>query len=115
MRPYKPHTTYVGRIVYDRKLHSFSPADLLRIQHAVISDSSTESELEQLMRDLSIQMLDILLGPVGEIFPPEKIFQWLYELVDATLGALQGLLTPNQYKEVAGLMALLIEENVSNV
>jgi hypothetical protein len=115
MLRYKPHTTYVGRVVYNRKLHPFGPRDLLRIQQRVIEESPTESELEQLLRDLSIQMLDIMLGPVGKILPPEKVFQWIYNLVDETLEGLRGILAPNQYQSITKQMALLIEGKEANV
>ena len=54
-----------GRVVYDRKPHYWTVADLNRIVKSIISDMVAEDIFSQFIGNASIFMLEQVLGKVG--------------------------------------------------
>lgn len=51
--------TYLGRVVYDRKLHSFTPADLARIYKAITFEETPEVVAEIIAGLLTAYVLNV--------------------------------------------------------
>jgi len=92
-RRYKVTKTQKGRVVYDRPVHEFTTADLVRVFKRVIERDADENYLDWLVEllDQLIQIaLETFIRLVGEswsTFLPELVVKFLERFM-RTLGAL---------------------------
>lgn len=89
------HTTYKGRVVYDRNIHYFTQKDLQRILRKLKEQEPTESETPgwfDWIRGLLEDLFDYCLGLITEALsiddaPIEDIRLFLVRLCDKILVA----------------------------
>lgn len=80
-----PLRTYSGRIVYPRKVHTFTERDVARIMAKISppdnADNSWYGKVIQAIKDATISMLERLLPFMGEK-EVVAIYDWAYDIVD---------------------------------
>ena len=59
------HTTILGRVVYNRKLHAFSDRDIARINSHFVAEQSLDSRLAEIIRDINIAFMEAILARFG--------------------------------------------------
>jgi len=78
------HTTYTGRVVYERATHYFTEADIQRILKCVSRGKPT-SFLVQLMHSVEKYMLELILAPLGQADKADVVRELLENLVGSIL------------------------------
>lgn len=97
-----PHTTYAGRVVYNRPLHEFKPSDIERITRKVLSQSEMPaSDIVVMVRDLMITILEEMFSVVGYEDIVESLFILLETLVGKILQQLRLIGTRAQFKRLS--------------
>jgi len=92
LHPLKPQHTVRGRVVYDRKPHWFSEADLLRIGKSIFFRSSGEaSVLKDILYRVSMYFLRIILDLFGAGVFASVVYLYLTDMVAALLDGLYQL------------------------
>lgn len=91
LQPSRPHQTIRGRVVYDRKLHEFSEADLARISGAIIERTPDPGLLYMIIEKINLYMLDKILGVFGLNDYKEVVLRFLLELVGQILAKIRSI------------------------
>lgn len=79
----RPRCTLRGRVVYDRKPHLWRISDLYRVMdHVFVRLGDEPSQLADLLYNLSIRMLEIILGRVGLSALARVVYLYSFRLID---------------------------------
>lgn len=97
------HKTNTGRVVYKRKKHTFSAADIARITKAATEEADFPF-LEKLLHDMSTFVLSKILVLFGAEKFTESVYQFMLAIVNWAL-AMVGGTTSDLYKKILSYFA----------
>jgi hypothetical protein len=98
----RTHRTVRGRVVYDRKPHLYSIRDVYRVAHAAFGRLDAKPNiLAGVLFELSIAMLDKMLGLVGLNDFSTIAYLFCYKIVGWTMARITSLFGRRQAEKIA--------------
>jgi len=86
------HRTKTGRVVYMRKLHQFSAADLARIAKSLAPPNPDKiNPFLVYLRKATVDMIAIIIASLHLVINPDDVYDILLDVVNAVLNGFFGL------------------------